>query len=138
MSEFKIKEMFVMPKLSYDFIENTLPDNPRILDVYLYLRRYVIRDGWKDVGGVHLHRDFYKARNLLVVYKKMEIIEKELKITKRTFIKRLEALLAEGWIDIEKYKLPNGKTMNIYVLGKWHVDEYNRIIEKYMGDVDYE
>lgn len=138
MSDFKVKEMFIMPKVSFSFVEEIMPKHPRILEVYMYLRRYVIRDGWKDTGGIHIHRDYYKGRNLLVVYKKMSIIESELKMTKRTIIKLVDQLFKLGWIEVEKYKLPDGKVMNIYVLGKWYVDEYNRVIEKYKGDVDYE
>ena len=120
-----MSEMFIMPKVSFNFIDEVMPNFPRILEVYVYLRRHAILDD-------------YENQKLIVVYKKMAIIEVELKITKKTIIKLVDQLFKLGWIEVEKYKLPDGKVMNIYVLGKWYVDEYNRVIEKYKGDVDYE
>ena len=126
-----MSDEFIMSEIGFNFIDEVMPKYPRILEFYMYLRRHVIRDDWKDTGGVYIHRDYYKGRNLLVVYKKMAIIEVELKITKKTIIKLVDQLFKLGWIEVEKYKLPSSKVMNIYVLGKWYADEFGKVVENY-------
>lgn len=113
-----MSEMFIMPEIGFNFIDEVMPNFPRILEVYMYLRRYAILDD-------------YENQKLIVVYKKMSIIENELKITKRTIIKLVAKLFEIGLIEIKKYKLPSSKVMNIYVLGDWYVDEFGKVVEKY-------
>ena len=113
-----MSEMFIMSKIGFNFIDEVMPNFPRILEVYVYLRRHAILDD-------------YENQKLIVVYKKMNIIEVELKITKRTIMKLVAKLFEIGLIEIKKCKLPSSKVMNIYVLGKWHVDEFGKVVENY-------
>jgi hypothetical protein len=91
------------------------------LDVYIFLWKRIVREGWKDVGVYKLKQNFFD-KGMLVCSFTREDLAKEVGCSVKVLRKILKDLVTSGAIAMDYIRLPHGLKQSVFILG-YHKDK---------------